>query len=133
IYSTLGTYFGTRYVNDFTLQGRVFQVNLQAGADYRADVEDILKLYVRSDKGEMVPLRTVVSTTTVLAPYVIPRYNLAVAAPISGQAAPGGSSGAAIAAVERVAAETLPQGYGYEWSGLSFQEKQSAGQAPIVF
>lgn len=133
IYSTLGAYFGTRYVNDFTLEGRVYQVNLAAQADYRAEVEDILNLYVRSDHGEMVSLRTIVSTTAVLAPYIIPRYNLFVSAPINGQAAPGGSSGAAIAGVERVAAETLPQGYGYEWSGLSYQEKQSAGQAPIVF
>src|SRR3546814_8169667 len=79
----------------------------------------------------MVPLRTVVSVTTVLAPYVIPRYNLSVAGPINGQAAANGSSGAAIAAVERVAAETLPAGYGFEWSGLSYQETQSAGQAPV--
>jgi multidrug efflux pump subunit AcrB len=133
IYSTLGANFGSRYVNDFTLEGRVFQVNLQSEADYRAHAEDILDLYARSATGEMVPLRTVMSTSVVLAPYVISRYNLSVAAPINGQAAAGGSSGAAMAAVERVAAETLPQGYGFEWSGLSFQEMQSAGQAPIVF
>jgi HAE1 family hydrophobic/amphiphilic exporter-1/multidrug efflux pump len=81
----------------------------------------------------MVPLRTVVSTSTVLAPFAIPRYNLAVAAPINGQAAPGSSSGAAMAAIERIAAETLPDGYGYEWSGLSFQEAQGEGRAPLIF
>jgi HAE1 family hydrophobic/amphiphilic exporter-1/multidrug efflux pump len=133
IFSLLGANFGSRYVNDFTLEGRVFQVNLQADADFRSDAEDILNLYARNAAGEMVPLRTVVSVTTVLAPYVISRYNLAVAAPINGQAAPGGSSGAAMEAVERVAAETLPQGYGFEWSGLSFQEQQSGGREPIVF
>lgn len=133
IYAALGANFGSYYVNDFTLEGRVYQVNLQAQGRFRADAEDILRLHVRNAAGEMVPLRTVVSVTTVLAPYVISRYNLAVAAPVNGQAAPGGSSGAAMAAVERAAAETLPQGFGFEWSGLSFQEMQSAGQAPVVF
>ncbi len=133
IYSTLGAYFGTRYVNDFTLEGRVYQVNLQAQAEYRADVEDVLNLDVRNEAGEMVPLRTVASTSTVLAPYVISRYNLFTSAPINGQAAPGGSSGAALTAVEREAADTLPEGYGFEWSGMSYQEAESGGQAPMVF
>jgi HAE1 family hydrophobic/amphiphilic exporter-1/multidrug efflux pump len=133
IYSTIGANFSSRYVNDFTLQGRVFQVNLQADAEHRADAEDLLNLHVRSRTGAMVPLRTVVSTTTVLAPFVIPRYNLSVAAQINGQVAPGGSSGAAMDAVERVAAQELPGGYGFEWSGLSFQERRSSGQEPIIF
>ena len=113
--------------------GRVFQVNLQADAEHRADAEDILNLHVRNRSGAMVPLRTVVSTTTVLAPFVISRYNLSVAAQINGQAAPGGSSGAAMDAIERVAAQELPAGYGFEWSGLSFQERRSSGQEPIIF
>ena len=133
IYSTLGSHFGSRYVNDFTLAGRVYQVNLQADADYRADVEDLNHLYARSNTGEMVPLRTVLSTSTVLGPYIIPRYNLSTAVQINGQAAPGQSSGAAMAAVERVAAEALPEGYGYEWSGMSLQEQQTSGQEVIVF
>ncbi|WP_157019351.1 efflux RND transporter permease subunit [Mesorhizobium xinjiangense] len=133
VFSTIGANFGSRYVNDFTLQGRVFQVNLQADAEHRADAEDILRLHVRSQTGAMVPLRTIVSTTTVLAPFVISRYNLSAAAPINGQAAPGGSSGAAMDAIERVAAAELPAGYGYEWSGLSFQERRSSGQEPIIF
>ncbi|HLS69365.1 MAG TPA: efflux RND transporter permease subunit [Kiloniellales bacterium] len=133
IYSTLGAHFGSRYVNDFTLEGRVYQVNVQADADYRADVEDIEHLYARSNTGEMVPLRTVVSTAAVLGPYVIPRHNLATAVPINGQAAPGESSGAAMEAVERVAAEVLPEGYGYEWAGMSLQERQTSGQEVIVF
>lgn len=133
IYSAIGASFGSRYVNDFTLQGRVFQVNLQADARHRADAEDILNLHVRSRTGAMVPLRTAVSTDIVLAPFVIPRYNLFVTAPINGQPAPGGSSGAAMDAVERVAAEELPPGYGFEWSGLSFQERRSQGQEPVIF
>ncbi|MGX5732923.1 efflux RND transporter permease subunit [Bosea thiooxidans] len=133
IYSTIGGNFGSRYVNDFTLQGRVFQVNLQADAKHRAHAEDILKLHVRNRAGAMVPLRTAVSTATVLAPFVISRYNLSVTAPINGQAAPGGSSGTAMAAVERVAAQELPAGYGLEWSGLSFQERRGGGQEPVIF
>ena len=133
VFSTIGAYFGSRYVNDFTLEGRVFQVNLQAEADARAELDDLLNLHVRSNAGAMVPLRNVASTATILAPYVISRYNLSVAAPINGQAAAGGSSGAAMTAVEEVAAAALPDGYGFEWSGLSFQERQTGGQAPIVF
>lgn len=133
VYSTIGASFGSRYVNDFTLQGRVFQVNLQADAEHRGDADDILNLHVRSRSGAMVPLRTVVTTTTVLAPFVISRYNLSVAAQINGQAAPGGSSGAAMDAIEQIAAQELPAGYGFEWSGLSFQERQSSGQEPVIF
>jgi HAE1 family hydrophobic/amphiphilic exporter-1/multidrug efflux pump len=133
IYSTIGANFGSRYVNDFTLQGRVFQVNLQADDEHRADADDILNLHVRSRTGAMVPLRTVVTTTTVLAPFVISRYNLSVAAQINGQPVPGGSSGAAMDAIERVAAQDLPAGYGFEWSGLSFQERRSSGQEPVIF
>jgi HAE1 family hydrophobic/amphiphilic exporter-1/multidrug efflux pump len=133
IYSTIGAYFGSNYVNDFTLQGRVFQVNLQADAAFRAEEEDLLNLYVRSRNGAMVPLRTVVSTSNVLAPFVISRYNLSVAAPINGQVAAGGSSGSAMDAIERTAAEDLPAGFGYEWSGLSYQERRSSGQEPLIF
>ncbi|WP_029076551.1 efflux RND transporter permease subunit [Kaistia adipata] len=133
IYATLGANFGSLYVNDFTHQGRVYQVNMQADASFRANPDDVLNIYVRNASGDMVPLRTVVSLTTILGPYVISRYNLLPAAQINGAAAPGSSSGEAIAAVERVAAETLPAGYGFEWSGLSYQETQSSGQAPIVF
>ncbi len=133
IYSTIGANFGSRYVNDFTLQGRVFQVNLQADAQHRAHAEDILKLHVRNRAGAMVPLRTAVSTRTVLAPFVIARYNMAVAAQINGQPPPGGSSGSAMDAAERIAAQELPAGYGVEWSGLSFQERRGGGQEMTIF
>lgn len=133
IYSTLGAHFGSRYVNDFSLEGRVYQVNVQADADFRADIEDLQYLYARSASGEMVPLRTVISTTAVLGPYIISRHNLATAVPINGQAAPGYSSIGAMEAVERVAAEVLPDGYAYEWAGMSLQERQTSGQETIVF
>jgi len=133
IYAAIGANFGSRYVNDFTLNGRVFQVNLQADSDFRAHSEDILKLHVRNRNGAMVPLQSVVSLTTVLAPFVITRYNLSVSAQVNAVPAPGSSSGQAMAAMETVAAESLPQGYGYEWSGLSFQESRSSGQEAIIF
>jgi len=114
-------------------QGRVYQVNLQADASFRAKPDDVLNIYVRNSSGDMVPLRTVVSLTTILGPYVISRYNLFPAAPINGMAAPGASSGEAISAVERVAAEVLPTGYSFAWSGLSYQETTSSGQEPIIF
>jgi HAE1 family hydrophobic/amphiphilic exporter-1/multidrug efflux pump len=131
IYAVIGANFGSRYVNDFTLNGRVFQVNLQA--DFRAHSEDILKLHVRNRNGTIVPLRSVVSLTTVLAPFVITRYNLSVSAQVNAVPAPGASSGQAMAAMETVASQKLPDGYGYEWSGLSFQESRSSGQEGLVF
>jgi len=133
IYSVIGANFGSRYVNDFTLNGRVFQVNLQADSDFRAHSEDILKLHVRNRNGTMVPLRSVVSLTTVLAPFVITRYNLSVSAQVNAVPAAGASSGQAMAAMETVASQKLPDGYGYEWSGLSFQESRSSGQEGLVF
>ncbi|MCB4918195.1 efflux RND transporter permease subunit [Brucella intermedia] len=133
IYAAIGANFGSRYVNDFTLNGRVFQVNLQADSDFRAHSEDILKLHVRNRSGAMVPLRSVVSLTTVLAPFVITRYNLAASAQVNAVTAPGSSSGQAMAAMEQVASEVLPEGYGYEWSGLSFQERRSGGQETLIF
>ncbi|WP_273794545.1 efflux RND transporter permease subunit [Brucella intermedia] len=133
IYAAIGANFGSRYVNDFTLNGRVFQVNLQADSDFRAHSEDILKLHVRNRSGAMVPLRSVVSLTTVLAPFVITRYNLAASAQVNAVTAPGSSSGQAMAAMEQVASEVLPEGYGYEWSGLSFQERRSSGQETLIF
>ncbi|KAB2672092.1 efflux RND transporter permease subunit [Ochrobactrum sp. LMG 5442] len=133
IYAAIGANFGSRYVNDFTLNGRVFQVNLRADSDFRAHSEDILKLHVRNRSGAMVPLRSVVSLTTVLAPFVITRYNLAASAQVNAVTAPGSSSGQAMAAMEQVASEVLPEGYGYEWSGLSFQERRSSGQETLIF
>lgn len=133
IYAAIGANFGSRYVNDFTLNGRVFQVNLQADSDFRAHAEDILKLHVRNRTGTLVPLRGVVSLTTVLAPFVITRYNLSVSAQINAVPAPTASSGEAMSAMADVAATALPDGYGYEWSGLSFQENRSSGKEALVF
>lgn len=133
VYSTIGANFGSRYVNDFTMEGRTFQVNIQADAEHRADVSDLKNLHVRNRNGTLVPLSTLVSTTTVLAPFSISRYNLSTAAQINGAPAPGGSSGSAMSAIEQAAAEVLPAGFGFEWSGLSFQESRASGQEFLIF
>ena len=132
-YETIGAFMGSRYVNDFTRDGRVYQVNQQADAAFRAHPEDILEFHVRNAEGRMVPLRTFVSLDTTFGPFTVSRYDLFLAAQISGQAAPGSSSGDAMAALADAADEVLPDGYGYAWSGLSFQEQRAGGEAPIVF
>jgi hydrophobe/amphiphile efflux-1 (HAE1) family protein len=132
IYSTLGAQFGGRYVNDFTYDGRSFRVNLQADSQFRIVPDDILNLHVRGSAGAMVPLRTLVTLEPDLGPFSLSRYNLFPAAPVNGIPAAGISSATAMVAFERAAAETLPDGYGYEWSGLSLQERQSAAQTPLI-
>jgi hydrophobe/amphiphile efflux-1 (HAE1) family protein len=132
IYATLGANFGSVYVNDFTHAGRSFQVNLAADSQFRAKPDDVLDIRVRSRDGAMVPLRTLVTLKPDLGPFSLSRYNLFLSAPVNGIPAPGVSSGNAMAAFERVAAVTLPPGFGYEWSGLSLQERQSASQTPMI-
>lgn len=132
-YSTVGAFMGARYINDFVRGGRAYQVNLQGDANWRAQPEGVLGLHVRNRDGHMVPLRTFVSLDTVFGPYALPRYNLYTAAQVSGQAAPGASSGEAMAALAEVAETVLPDGYGHEWSGLSFQEQRAGGEAIVVF
>jgi hydrophobe/amphiphile efflux-1 (HAE1) family protein len=133
IFSTLQAQLGSRYVNDFTIYSRLYQVKIQADARHRKKIGDIGALHVRSDDSKMVPLSTLVSVSAVIGPQLVPRYNQFTAAKINGAAAPGFSSGEAMTAMERVADATLPEGYGYEWSGMSLQERKSGGQAPILF
>ncbi len=132
VFSTLQAQLGSRYVNDFNLYSRVFQVKVQADAPYRDALEDIGKLYVRSDTGAMVPIRSLATVSTVLAPRSVNRYNQFLSAKINGEATPGFSSGEAISAMARIAEKTLPDGYAYEWSGLSYQELAIRGQAPML-
>ncbi len=132
VFSALQAQLGARYVNDFNLFGRVFQVRVQAETAHRSQAEDIRKLYVKSSEGRMVPLSSLATVSTVFGPQLVTRYNQFVSARINGEAAPGFSSGDAMAAMERVAAEALPEGYAFEWSGISFQERLSAGQGPIL-
>ncbi len=132
VFATLQAQLGSRYVNDFNLYSRVFQVKVQADAPHRNAVEDIGRLYVRSNEGKMVPMRSLASLSTVLAPQLVTRYNQFAAAQVNGEANTGFSSGEAMATMSQVAARTLPDGYGYEWSGLSFQEQKSSGQGPVL-
>lgn len=129
----LQTFLGGLNVNDFSRFGRSFKVSMQAEPEFRADIKSLALLSVRSQTGDMVPLSTLMAPESISAPSTLQRYNLYRSADIGGDAAPGYSSGDAIRAMEEVAAEVLPAGYGYEWSGISLQEKQSAGQAPIIF
>jgi len=133
VFSALQTFLGGLQVNDFNRFGRSYKVTLQAEPEFRGDVAAMSLFHVRSSAGTMVPLSTLVTPVPTSSPAVLQRYNQFREADISGDAAPGYSSGQATEALEEVAAQVLPQGYGYEWSGLSLQEQQSAGQTPVVF
>lgn len=133
IFSTLQIFLGSQYVNDFNQFNRSYRVYVQADTQFRSNPEDIYKLYVRSATNEMVPLSNLIKVSQTTAPSVISHYNLFRSVEINGSGAPGVSSGQAIAAMQNVAKETLPQGFGYQWSGLTLEEIQSGGQSIIVF
>ncbi len=130
-YSTLSTLLASSYVNDFNVYGRNFRVVTQADTVYRRDVSEIGKYYVRNSMGGMVPLSTLITSKVIETPALISHYNIYRAAEILGTSAPGYSSGQAIEALEEVAAESLPDGYGYEFSGMTYEEIQ-AGQSQLL-
>jgi hydrophobic/amphiphilic exporter-1 (mainly G- bacteria), HAE1 family len=132
IFNALQATLGGYYVNDFNLFGRTWQVNVQAETPFRRSVEDIYQIYVRNKDGQMVPMRALASARLELGPQLLVRYNNYRAAIINGSPAPGQSSGAALATMERVASSVLPAGFGYEWTGTALQEKEAAGKTPIV-
>jgi multidrug efflux pump subunit AcrB len=133
VFATLQEQLGSGYVNDFNLYGRTYQVKVQADASYRNAVNDISSLYVRSNDGKMVPMRSLVTLSTVLAPQLIYRYNQFTSVQINGNTAPGFSSEEAMAAMERIAARTLPDGYSFDWSSMSFQERKAGGKVAVLF
>jgi len=133
VFNTLGVYLGSAYVNDFNYLGRTFRVTAQAEPSARDDIADIASLETRSASGAMVPIGSVATLREESGPSRIVRYNLFPAAELQGQAAPGVSSGEAIARMEALAEATLPPGFSYEWTGLALQEKQSSGGATLVF
>ncbi len=133
VFDVLQSNLGVGYANDFNKFGKTYQVLTQADAPYRDRVDDIYKLYARNDQGEMVPLRTLVQVKPILGPDMITRYNLYRSISVNGSAAPGYSSGQALAAMERVARETLPAGYAYEWTGQAYQQILAGNQAPVIF
>jgi len=133
IFDTLQIYLGSLYVNDFNLLGRVYSVRVQADAQFRAHADDIAKLKVRSASGAMVPLTAVLHVQNTAGPERAMHYNAFLAADINGAAAPGYSTGQAQAAVARVAAESLPKGFEYEWTDLTYQQILAGDTTTILF
>jgi len=133
VYSALQAQFGSITVSQFNQYSRVWNVVLQSDAVFRRDPADITRLYTRSNKGQMIPLSAVVTTQYVTGPDLVPHFNGFPAAQITGSAAPGYSSGDAIKAMEEVAGEVLPEGYGYAWSGMAYEEKKSGGTSAAAF
>ena len=133
VFNTLQIYLGSLYVNDFNLFGRTFRVTLQADKDARASASDLSRLYVRNASGGMVPLSTLGSLKPIVGPETVPHYNNYASALINGGAAPGYSSGQAVAAMERAAATALPRDFAFEWTGITFQELKAGSIATVVF
>ncbi len=131
--STLQTLLGSYYASNFIRFGQMYKVMLQASPEYRVKPEDIQQLYVKNNRGEMVPYSTFIRLERVYGPEQLTRYNMYTSAMITGDAAPGYSSGEAIAAVERIANEVLPRGFGYEWSGMTREQIESGNQAVYIF
>ncbi|HEY9771635.1 MAG TPA: efflux RND transporter permease subunit [Coleofasciculaceae cyanobacterium] len=133
IFDTLQSYLGSRYVNDFVLEQRQYRVYVQADSDFRANPQDINKLYVSSANGQLVSLGTLVELQEFTGPQTITHYNLFRSINIQGSPAPGFSTGQAIQVMEEVAAEILPASMGYEWTGTALEEKSAGGQSVLIF
>ncbi len=133
IYQTLQINLGSLYVNDFNQFGRTYQVRVQADAPFRSHADDIAQLKVRSDKGEMIPLSSLMRVKDSYGPDRVQRYNAYVSADINGGAAPGVSSGQAQAALEKIAAEVLPKGVTFEWTDLTYQDILAGNTMVLVF
>lgn len=133
VYAAMQTLFGSLYVSQYNAFSRVFQVILQAEPKYRESPDDLQNIYVRQSGGKMLPLSAVTTTHFTTGPELISRFNGFSAAKVTGNAAPGFSSGQAIAAMEEVAAKTLPDGFSFAWAGLAYEEKQAGGTTAIVF
>src|SRR5665811_2129512 len=133
VFSTLSSYMGSTYVNQFNKFGRTFQVYAQADAQFRLTPRDVEKLMVRNSQGDMVPLGTVAKITPAVGPSLISLYNLYPSATVIGLPATGYSSGQSMTLMEEIAAKTLPPGTGYEWAAMSYQEKVVGGQIYLAF
>jgi multidrug efflux pump subunit AcrB len=133
VFQALQVYLGGYYINDFNYLGRVWHVMAQADAPFRATVAQIARLQTRNRAGQMVPLGAIADIRNMVGPDRIQRYDLYTSADVDGSAAPGYSSGQALAAMEEVANKELPRQYGYEWTDLAFQEKAASGLAFLVF
>jgi multidrug efflux pump subunit AcrB len=133
VFSTLSVSLGSAYVNDFNRFGRTWQVDVQADTRFRYRADQIAMLQVRNGRGDMIPLGSLLNVKESAGPDRVTRYNLYPAAPINGSNAPGVSTGDAMAVVEDMIAQKRPEGIGFEWTALSYQEKRAAGTAGLVF
>ena len=133
VFTALQIYIGSSYVNDFNLFGRTFRVTAQARDEDRRDVDDVLKIRVRNSSGDTVPLGSFTTADNISGPYRVPRYNLYPTAEIDGGAAPGYSQGQALAIMDKLAAETLPEGFATEWTTLAYQQIRAGNTAMFAF
>ncbi len=133
VFNALQIYLGSSYVNDFNLFGRTFRVVAQATADARMDTNDVLAIRVRNQSGDTVPLGSFTTVRDISGPYRVPRYNLYPAAELDGAASPGVSQGQAMQIMEQLAAQTLPDGFSFEWTTLAFQQLRAGNTAVFAF
>ncbi|QNE07295.1 efflux RND transporter permease subunit [Croceicoccus marinus] len=133
VFSTLQTYLGSTFINDFNLLGRTYRVTAQADSEFRGSPADIANLQTRSSNGAMVPIGSVATFEDRTGPYRVVRYNLQRAIEVDGSVAPGYSTGQALATMEKLAADTLPAGYGAEWTGIAYQQSIAGNTAGVVF
>jgi hydrophobe/amphiphile efflux-1 (HAE1) family protein len=133
VFEALQVYLGSAYINDFNYLGRTYEVLAQADDQFRKSVDDISRLKTRNSAGLMVPIGSVAQFKSDTGPYRVPRYDLFPAAEVQGNALPGVSSGYALATMEKLAKETLPQGFGFEWTDLAFQQTQAGVSTLVVF
>ena len=132
IYKTMAAVYGTTYVNDFNKFGRVYRVMLQADADYRTAEPDLKRLFVKNNRGDMVPLSSMVKFEPIVGPYSLTRFNMYNAVTINGQGAGSTSSGQAMKAMANLSDKILPKDMGFAWSGSSQQEQESTGQIGFI-
>ena len=133
ITSAMQVYLGSAYVNDFDFNNRAYRVYVQADKQYRSGPQDLGQYYARTERGEMVPLASVVRVRETTAPQVISHFNMFRSATMNGAAAPGVSSGQALDEMERLATAALPPGFGFAWSGISLEEISAGGQSAAIF
>ena len=132
IFSTLKTFTGSIYVNDFNMFNRIYRVYIQAEAPYRAHKDNLGLFFVKGSNNAMIPITALGTTSYTTGPGTIRRFNMFTSTTISGEAAPGYSSGQAMAILEEIASKHLPKNIGVEWSGLSYQEKHVSGQTAYI-
>lgn len=133
VFAAMQSTFGSYYVNDFTYAGRVFRVSLSSEAPFRTSPDDLKQVFVRAGDGSMIPLSSIIRTERILGPDLVDRFNIYPSAKLLGGPAAGYSSGQAIAAMEEVAAETLPADYSLSWSGTAYQEQEASSSGATAF